>query len=77
MRNYTSKERDFNRKLGEKVKEIRVKNNVSQQKLANELNISISTFIRKERGESFFTAYEIAYVVNYLGIRLDNIFPRI
>ena len=77
MRTYTSKEREFNRKIGEKVKEYRTQNNVSQQKLANELDISISTYIRKERGESFFTAYEIAFVADYLKTRLDNFFPRI
>lgn len=73
MRTYREAEDKFNRKLGSTIKDLREKQNVTQQKLANELNIAISTYRQKEKGESFFTSYELVFIVRLLRKRLDEV----
>ncbi len=50
---------------------------LSQNKMAETLNMNKDTYGRKERGESQFTADEMFMISNYLDKPLDQIFlPR-
>ncbi len=60
--------------LGEKIKQLRKKNNVTQEKLASYLNISYQAISKWENGSSL---PDISYVVplaNFFGVSTDELF---
>lgn len=61
------KDGEINKKIGEELRMIRLSKNLSQEVLADELKVSVSTLSNLERGHTEFTLsrlYEILFVLN-------------
>lgn len=57
----------INKRIGEELRMIRLSKNLSQEAVADELNISVSTLSNLERGQTEFTVsrlYEILFLLN-------------
>lgn len=55
------------------LKSIRVKKGLTQQKLAEKLKISTTTYTKKENGVNPFTVYEIKQLKNILMLSNNEI----
>ena len=56
------------------LKALRAKNNISQKKMANELNITVSTYNRKENGLRSFLVEEAREIATFFNKGIDEIF---
>ena len=54
--------------MGERLKKARVSKNITQEELAEKLNVSVAILSRVERGSSNFNLKRIEQVCNVLGI---------
>ena len=59
--------------LGERVRELRIKKNISQEELANEADVPLSQIGRIERGEGNPTISSIYVIAQALDIDLKTI----
>lgn len=71
------KEKAINKKIGEEVRILRLRKNLSQEALADELNISISTLSNLERGQTEFTVSRLYEVLAFLDISIFEFLRRI
>ena len=56
------------------LKALRAKNNISQKKMANALNITVSTYNRKENGLRSFLVEEAREIATFFNKGIDEIF---
>lgn len=68
----TSKMIKLNKAIGNKVKELRVKNNISLTQLAYSFDISKSTLSSLENGEGFCKVATLWKVINALGYKFSD-----
>lgn len=61
-------------KFGNKVKEIRLKQNISQEKLAEKANVHRTYIGMIERAERNITLVNIEKIANALGIQIADLF---
>lgn len=61
--------------VGEQIRKIREKKNLTQQDVADKTGITTSYFARIERGEERPSMDVIKSVVKTLGIKISDIFP--
>lgn len=57
-----------------KLREFRLKNNVSWSKLAELLGVNKSTYYKKENGVVKFTVEEAYKIASYLNISIEELF---
>lgn len=57
--------------LGKRIREERLKLNLTQEKLAEEVNLSTAYIGQIERGERSLTLENLAAVANRLGVTID------
>lgn len=60
--------------LGKKIRNLRVKKGLTQEKLAEMIGISQRSLSGIEIGENFLTAETLDKVINSLGIGIDELF---
>ncbi|MGN0014390.1 MAG: helix-turn-helix domain-containing protein [Candidatus Gastranaerophilaceae bacterium] len=65
---------NFLQKLGQNVKRIREENKITQARLAEIADVSISTIARLEIGQGFSTLKTIKQVANALNVEIETIF---
>lgn len=53
---------------------FRKENNLSQEKMAEILQINVTTYLRKELGKSLFNADEMFFLAAFFGKKLEEIF---
>ncbi|MCD8378626.1 MAG: helix-turn-helix domain-containing protein, partial [Candidatus Gastranaerophilales bacterium] len=61
-------------KLGQRIKQLRLTMGLSQEKLAEKLDIAINTLSNIERGNSFMTSATIEKLVKIFGISYEELF---
>lgn len=64
------KEKAINQRIGDQVRMLRLSKNLSQEALADELNISISTLSNLERGHTEFTVSRLYEILAFLEINV-------
>ena len=57
-----------------KLRGLRAEKNLTQSELAGKLNISKTTYARKENGLCQFYAAEIALLIELFGVKYEDIF---
>lgn len=62
--------------LGEKIKELRQKNNVTQEKLAEYLNITCQSISKLENNNALPDISLAIPLANFFGISMDELFGR-
>ena len=70
-------EKDINKRIGEEVRMLRLSRNLSQEALADELKISISTLSNLERGQTEFTVSRLYEILSFLDITIFDFLRRI
>lgn len=60
-------------KIGLKLKEIRLNNNDTQEKVATSIGIDQSTYSRYEQGQTMITTYELIEFAKYYNISINYI----
>lgn len=70
-------EKSINKRIGEEVRMLRLSKNYSQEALADELGISISTLSNLERGQTEFTVSRLYEVLAFLDITIFDFLKRI
>lgn len=60
-----------------KIKGLRNEHNDSQERLANILNISTTSYAQKERGERDFKVSEVTFIANYYNVEIGIFFDKI
>lgn len=65
---------DIKKEIGSKIKRLRHKNSLTQEQLAEKLNISTYTLIGIETGKNFMTAQTLQKIVECLGVSLEELF---
>lgn len=63
---------DYN-KLGERIREERTKRHLTQEKLAESVDISTTYMGQIERGEKSLTLDTLVKIVNYFELTIDNL----
>lgn len=71
---YQKEEGFFLLKIGKKIREIRTKKSISQEKLANMAGIDRAFMGRVERGEKNISILRLKKIADVLGIQLKDIF---
>ena len=71
------KEQSINKKIGEEIRMIRLKKNLSQEVLADELEISVSTWSNLERGITGFTVSRLSQILTLLETDLIEFFKKV
>ena len=59
--------------IGERLKKARTENNLTQEKLAEKLNVSIAFLSRIERGSSHISLKRLSQICDILGISQGSI----
>lgn len=70
-------EKAINKKIGEEIRMLRLGRNLSQEALADEMKISISTLSNLERGQTEFTVSRLYEVLSLLDITIFDFLKRI
>ena len=70
------KKLDIDKVLGEVFKEYRVKNKLTQEKIAEKLGISVKYISRIENGKRAVTDIEIDAISKILNVSLNFLFGR-
>lgn len=65
---------DLKTKFGKRVKAIRQKRKLSQEELAERVEIAVTNMGKIERGESFVTAVTLEKLANVLGVKVQDLF---
>ena len=65
---------NLKKELGVKIKRLRQKRGLTQEKLAEKLNISTYTLIGIETGKNFMTAQTLEKIIETLDAPLDDFF---
>ena len=65
---------DIKKEIGAKIKRLRQKKGLTQEKLAEQVNISTFTLIGIETGKNFMTAQTMEKIIECLGVSLDELF---
>jgi transcriptional regulator with XRE-family HTH domain len=65
---------DLKKKFGQRVKKIRQNRNLSQEELAEKIDIAVNNMGKIERGESFVTAVTLEKLANVLGVKVEDFF---
>ena len=60
--------------FGKRVKKFRLKNMMSQEELAEKIDIALNNLGKIERGESFVTAQTLDKISNVLGVEVKELF---
>ena len=71
------KKQDIDKVLGEVFKEYRVKNNLTQEKIAEKLGISVKYMSRMENGTGGVKVETLVNYMNILGISPNVIFEKL
>ena len=71
------KKQDIDKVLGEVFKEYRVKNNLTQEKIAEKLGISVKYISRVENGTGGVKVETLVNYMNILGISPNVIFEKL
>lgn len=61
-------------KIGKRIKELRKKKNLSQEKLSELVNIAQNTLSGIENGDNFFTAETLEKIIKSLDIEPEELF---
>ena len=69
-----SEEENFAKNFGEKIREFRIKNKLSQEMLANDANITINQVGRIERAEINTSINTVFKLANALHISVKDLF---
>jgi len=62
------------KKFGQRVRKIRLKQNLSQEELAEKIDIAVNNMGKIERGESFVTAVTLEKLASVLGVKVEDFF---
>ncbi len=62
------------KKFGQRVRKIRQKQNLSQEELAEKIDIAVNNMGKIERGESFVTAVTLEKLASVLGVKVEDFF---
>lgn len=65
---------DIKKEIGIKIKRLRQKRGLTQEKLAEKVNISTFTLIGIETGKNFMTAQTMEKLLECLDVSLDELF---
>ena len=65
---------DLKVKFGRRIKHFRQKNKLSQEELAEKIDIAVTNMGKIERGESFVTAATLEKLANVLGVKVQDFF---
>lgn len=65
---------DLKKKLGQRVRKIRQKQNLSQEELAEKIDIAVNNMGKIERGESFVTAVTLEKLATVLNVKVEDFF---
>ena len=65
----------FYSKLGEKIKSIRNSKKISQEQLADQLELTRLSIINLEKGRHKPSIYQLLQIANYLGVTLMALIP--
>lgn len=71
------KEKAINKRVGEEIRMIRLSKNLSQEALADGLNISVSTLSNLERGHTEFTVSRLYEILLLLDLTIFDFLKRI
>ena len=63
---------DYKENFNEILKELRVKNNISQKELARKLNISLSTYSKYEQGLNNPTSENLFKISNFFNLSVGS-----
>lgn len=65
---------DLKIRFGERVKAIRKKKNLSQEQLAEKIDIAVTNMGKIEHGESFVTSSTLQKLADVLGVKVQDFF---
>lgn len=65
---------NLKKKFGQRVRKIRQKQNLSQEELAEKIDIAVNNMGKIERGESFVTASTLEKLANALDVKIQEFF---
>lgn len=65
---------DLKKKFGQRVRKIRQKQNLSQEELAEKIDIAVNNMGKIERGESFVTAMTLEKLASVLNVKVEDFF---
>lgn len=65
---------DIKREIGSKIKRLRHKQGLTQEKFAEKINISAYTLIGIETGKNFMTAQTMEKIIQSFGITVEELF---
>jgi|Deesub1362B_J571_1020462.scaffolds.fasta_scaffold00100_19 transcriptional regulator with XRE-family HTH domain len=68
--------KSWNKKLGEKIKELRKSRGISQMELAENLGISYQQIQKYEKGKSSLSAYRLYQIASFLNIPISFFFEE-
>lgn len=65
---------NLKKKFGQRVRKIRQKQNLSQEELAEKIDIAVNNMGKIERGESFVTAVTLEKLASVLNVKVEDFF---
>lgn len=65
---------DLKKMFGLRVRKIRQKQNLSQEELAEKIDIAVNNMGKIERGESFVTAVTLEKLASVLDVKVEDFF---
>lgn len=65
---------DLKNQFGKQVKKYRLKRKMSQEELAEKIDIAVNNLGKIERGESFVTASTLEKLATILGVKVHELF---
>ncbi len=65
---------NLKKKFGQRVRIIRQKRNLSQEELAEKIDIAVNNMGKIERGESFVTAVTLDKLASVLDVKVEDFF---
>lgn len=65
---------NLKKKFGQRVRIIRQKRNLSQEELAEKIDIAVNNMGKIERGESFVTAVTLEKLASVLDVKVEDFF---
>lgn len=65
---------DLKNKFGKQVKKYRLKRKMSQEELAEKIDIAVNNLGKIERGESFVTAATLEKLASVLNVKVHELF---
>jgi transcriptional regulator with XRE-family HTH domain len=74
VKKYQKEEEIFLLNIGKRIREIRTKKSISQEKLANMASIDRAFMGRVERGERNISILRLKKIADVLGVHLKDIF---